>query len=186
MNKITVIFGSLFVIAIVTVVILIATGVIDLSSLFGSTTKTPGSSAKTPGPSTTTGSSTTPGPSATTPGPSATTPGPSPTTHGTITTTKFNPVTPGQGLKVGRFTNVSVSPFSLDGSGSPIIQSTGSGALFTVIVDSTKQVTSAVLTNDGGSNYKQGDVLMLLVDSDPDLGQIPSPAYIDLTGTKSN
>ena len=64
MNKITVIFGGLFFIAIVTVVILIATGVIDLSSLFGSTTKTPGSS-------------TTLGPSATTPGPTTPKPPPS-------------------------------------------------------------------------------------------------------------
>ena len=107
-------------------------------------------------------------------------------TGGTITTTKFNPVTAGVGLKVGTFTNIKVVPFTLDSGGSPSIPSRGSGALFTVIVASTKKVTSATLTNDGGSNYKQGDVLELLLETDPDPGQIPEPAYIDLTGTKSD
>jgi hypothetical protein len=68
MNKITVIFGSLFFIAIVTVVILIATGVIDLSSLFGSTTKTPGPTTPKPTtPKRTTPKPTTPKPTTTGP-----------------------------------------------------------------------------------------------------------------------
>lgn len=106
-------------------------------------------------------------------------------TGGTITTTELD-TNGNSGLKVGTFTKVKVAPFTLDTNGSPDIPSTGSGALFTVIVASTKKVTSATLTNDGGSDYRQGDVLQLLLDVDPDPGQIPVAAYLKLTGTKSN
>ncbi len=74
-------------------------------------------------------------------------------------------------------------------NGSPDQPSTGSGALFKVVIGSDKTASSVTLSNDGGKNYKEGDYLFLEgipLFSPLGITDIPAQPVMKITKTASS
>ncbi len=108
---------------------------------------------------------------------------------GTITTVDYYDNDKGAWLLPGSHAGITGYTMTPDPvNGSPDIPSTGSGALFTVVIGADKKASSIELSNDGGKNYKKGDYLFLygIPEYSPlSMGDIPEQPIMKITGTKS-